>query len=470
MVLNRRVAAADIQTLLLGGLRAADIAIIVIGAVLSYFLRHDSLDIPDLYVMAIVGAILLSVIYLQIGRLYVFDELPRLALQIGRLSMAWTAVMLSLIALAYFTRTSVAFSRAFAIGWFALSLAGFILVRLMVLVQIDRWRRAGRLARTVAIIGAGDAGEHLIRQIETQARQQYHIVGVFDDEWERLPDSIVGHKVRGSVDDLVRFVRKYPVDEVLVAVPWKSTGYLMDLMKKLKVLPNDVKLCPEYVGSSLPVRGVQPVAGIPMLSMLERPLSGWNLVLKNAEDRLVGALLLLALSPLLALIALAIKLDSPGPAFFRQRRYGFNNNAIVVWKFRTMRHEVENEAVVPQATRNDPRVTAVGRILRRTSLDELPQIFNVMRGEMSLVGPRPHAVAHNEQYATVIDDYLSRHRVKPGITGWAQVNGLRGETDTQEKMRQRVQHDLYYIDNWSFWFDLKILALTPFAAMNRNAY
>jgi putative colanic acid biosynthesis UDP-glucose lipid carrier transferase len=179
----------------------------------------------------------------------------------------------------------------------------------------------------------------------------------------------------------------------------------------------------------------------------------------------------LLLIPILALIALAIKLDSPGPVFFRQRRYGFNNNAIVVWKFRTMKADmVRDDTVVPQATRNDPRVTRVGRFLRRTSLDELPQIFNVLRGEMSLVGPRPHAVAHNEQYAKIIDDYLSRHRVKPGITGWAQVNGLRGETDTPEKMRERVQFDLYYIDNWSFWLDLKIMALTPFAAINRNAY
>ena len=470
MAIHRHVAAADIQTLLLGGLRAADVFVIVAGAVLSYFLRHDSVNIPDLYVIAIIVAVLLSVIYMQIARLYVFDELPRLALQIGRLSMAWTAGMLSLIALAYFTQTSVAFSRAFALGWFTLSLAGFILIRLLILVQIDGWRRAGRLARNIAIVGAGDAGQHLIRQIETQARQQYHIIGVFDDEWERLPDSIVGYKVRGSVDDLVRLVRDYPVDEVLVAVPWKSTSYLMDLIKKLKVLPNDVKLCPEYVGSTLPVRGVQPVAGIPMLSVLERPLSGWSLVLKNLEDRLLGLALLVVLLPLFAMIAVAIKLDSPGPVYFRQRRYGFNNNAIVVWKFRTMHHKPDDETVVPQATRNDPRVTRMGRLLRRTSLDELPQIFNVFSGEMSLVGPRPHAVAHNEQYAKVIDDYLSRHRVKPGITGWAQVNGLRGETDTPEKMRQRVQHDLYYIDNWSFWFDLKILALTPFAAINRNAY
>lgn len=470
MLRNRRVAAADLKTLLLGGLRVVDVLVVILGAVLSYFVRHETFVIPDLYVIAIVGAILLALNYLQVAGVYAFDDLPRLAVQIGRLSMAWTAVMGTLLALAYFTQTSVAFSRAFAIGWFALTLAGFILVRLVVLIQIDRWRQRGYLALNVAIVGAGDAGQHLIRQIEAHARHQYHVVGVFDDEWERLPATIVGHKVRGSVDDLVRFVRIYPVDEVLVAVPWRSTSYLQELVKKLKVLPNDVKLCPEYVGSTLPVRGIAPVAGVPLLSVLERPLSGWSLVLKNLEDRILGLLLLLLILPVLAAVALAIRFDSPGPVFFRQRRYGFNNNAIVVWKFRTMHHEPENETVVPQATRNDPRVTRVGRFLRRTSLDELPQIFNVLRGEMSLVGPRPHAVAHNEQYAKLIDDYLSRHRVKPGITGWAQVNGLRGETDTPEKMRLRVQHDLYYIDNWSFWFDLKILALTPFVAINQNAY
>src|SRR5262249_13558848 len=218
-----------------------------------------------------------------------------------------------------------------------------------------------------------------------------------------------------------------------------------------------------------PARGFEAVAGIPMLAVHERPIVGWSLLLKEIEDRLFAAVLLLVLLPVFALIALAIKLDSQGPVFFRQKRYGFNNNPITIFKFRQMVASPE-EAGVPQARRNDPRVTRVGAFLRRTSLDELPQLINVLNGEMSLVGPRPHAVAHNEQYAKVIDDYLSRHRVKPGITGWAQVNGLRGETDTPEKMRLRVQHDLFYIDNWSFWFDLKILALTPFAAINRNAY
>jgi exopolysaccharide biosynthesis polyprenyl glycosylphosphotransferase len=173
----------------------------------------------------------------------------------------------------------------------------------------------------------------------------------------------------------------------------------------------------------------------------------------------------------LLIIALATKLDSTGPVFFRQKRYGFNNNPITVYKFRTMHVGAGSDITVQQARRNDPRVTRVGALLRRTSLDELPQLFNVLNGEMSLVGPRPHAVVHNEQYAKIIDDYLSRHRVKPGITGWAQVNGLRGETDTPEKMARRVQFDLYYIDNWSLLFDIKILMLTPFLGfVNKNAY
>jgi len=185
----------------------------------------------------------------------------------------------------------------------------------------------------------------------------------------------------------------------------------------------------------------------------------------------LGAVILIPMLPLMAACALLIKLDSAGPVLFRQKRYGFNNNEITVFKFRTMAHEPVPSEIVPQARRNDPRITRIGAFLRKTSLDELPQLFNVLRGEMSLVGPRPHAVAHNEHYAKIIDGYLGRHRVKPGITGWAQVNGLRGETETPEKMRMRVQYDLFYIDNWSLVFDLKILAMTSFLGfVHRNAY
>ena len=472
MLLRRGVFATDLQTLIVGALRIADLVIVALAAVLAFVLRHSTLSVPLLYVIAIIFAVLLTATYMQMARLYVFAHLERFVNHLGRLSMTWTAVILSLIALAYFTQTSVAFSRAFVLGWFALTFAGFILVRLLVLLQIDRWRRDRRLSLNVAIVGAGEVGQHLVHQISAQGDGQYRIVGIFDDRQSRVPAEIEGYRVQGTVDDLIRFARRHPLDEIIVALPWCATSNLEELVKRLKLVPVNVKLCPDYVGWSLPARSFQSLAGVPMLAVLDRPLSGWSLVLKNLEDRLLASILLMLFLPLFAVIALMIKLDSPGPVLFRQKRYGFNNNRITVFKFRTMHHRPrDDERIVPQATRNDARITRVGAFLRRTSLDELPQLLNVLKGEMSLVGPRPHAVAHNEQYAHIIDDYLSRHRVKPGITGWAQVNGLRGETDSPEKMRRRVQYDLYYIDNWSLYLDFKILLLTPFVGfINKNAY
>ena len=467
---SHRLAAADLETLVSGTLRVTDAAIVIVAALLSYWIRHDTLILPNLYIMAVMAAVALTVNYMHLARVYGFANLTRLSTQVGLLAMSWTAVMLSLIAIAYFTQTSIAFSRAFALGWFALSFGGFLLARVVVLLQIDRWRRAGELSLNVAVIGAGPLGRQLIRHLAGQGELQYRIIGVFDD---RLPDvgDIEGHPFRGSVDDLVRYVRMHPVDEIVVALPWQDTRDIQDIAKRLKVVPTNVKLCPDYVGWTLPVRRFLPLAGIPMLAIMERPLSGWNFVVKAAEDRVIATIALIAFLPLLALIAAAIRLDSPGPVLFRQKRYGFNNNPITVYKFRTMHVDAGADPVVLQARRKDPRVTRVGAFLRQTSLDELPQLLNVLRGEMSLVGPRPHAVVHNEQYAQIIDNYLSRHRVKPGITGWAQVNGLRGETDTPEKMARRVQFDLYYIDNWSLLFDLKILLLTPFLGfVNKNAY
>ncbi|MBI3453476.1 MAG: undecaprenyl-phosphate glucose phosphotransferase [Rhodospirillales bacterium] len=470
MLSKRRVVAADLQTLLLGILRVADAAVIVLTAIASYWLRHETFDIPEIYLIAIIFAIVLTLNYMQIARLYIFAHQTQIALQFGRMLMAWSAVMLTLIALAYFTRTSEAFSRAFVIGWSTLSLAGFIIVRLVFILQIDRWRRVGRLSLNIAVVGAGDLGERFIRHIEAAGAGQYRVVGVFDSRQTRIPDSIVGHRVLGTIEDLVVYARSHPLDEIVLALPWRAASNLEEIVKKLKAVPVNVKLCPDHVGWTLATRGFDTLAGIPMMAVLERPLSGWNLILKALEDRLLAAILLVLFSPLLALVALAIRLDSKGPLLFRQTRYGFNNNPITVFKFRTMAHRPD-DAAVPQAKRDDPRITRVGRFLRRSSLDELPQLVNVLSGEMSLVGPRPHAVAHNEQYAKIIDDYLTRHRVKPGITGWAQVNGLRGETDTPEKMRRRVQYDLYYIDNWSLWFDVKILLLTPFVGfVNKNAY
>jgi putative colanic acid biosynthesis UDP-glucose lipid carrier transferase len=345
------------------------------------------------------------------------------------------------------------------------------MIRFMLRLQLMLWERDGRLSANVAIIGGGEAATHLIARMSDPSQPGYRIIGVFDDSYERLsvlPTDIT----RGSLDDLARLGRTLRIDDVIIALPASSDADLLAVLKKIRSLTANVHLGPESMAlPRIPSRGFRMVAGMPVLILHERPLRGWGIVLKAIEDRLLALLILLLVSPILLLVALGILVTSGRPVFFRQIRYGFNNNEFTVYKFRTMHASGDGGDSVPQARRNDPRVTGFGAFLRRTSLDELPQLLNVLKGDMSLVGPRPHAVAHNIQYATVIDDYLGRHRVKPGITGWAQVNGLRGEVDTSDKMRLRVEHDLYYIDNWSLLFDLRILLLTiVYGFVNKNAY
>ena len=258
---------------------------------------------------------------------------------------------------------------------------------------------------------------------------------------------------------------------MIVAVSGRLDTTANAVVRRLSTIPANVRLCPDLPPLTVAPREVGMLFGQPVLTVYRRPLTGWNQIAKRAEDLVIATLVLILVAPLMALVALLIRLDSPGPVLFRQKRLGFNNNVIVIFKFRTMKHRPVPEADVAQARRNDPRVTRVGAFLRRSSIDELPQLFNVLRGEMSLVGPRPHALAHNDQYAALIDEYLGRHRLQPGITGWAQVNGFRGETATLDKMQRRVEHDLAYIDDWSLLLDLKILVMTAFhGIIDRNAY
>jgi putative colanic acid biosynthesis UDP-glucose lipid carrier transferase len=389
---------------------------------------------------------------------------------IGSMTVAFLGVIAMLIMAAYFTKTSDHFSRVWAILWGFLGYAFLLGVRFAVEVQLLQWEKDGRLSANVAIIGGGTAAARLIARLGDPAHPGYRVIGVYDDDSGRLT-AVPAGIARGSLDDLIRLGRDLRIDDVVIALQTPSDDELLTVLKKVRSLTANVHLGPDGMAlPRIPSRGFSTLAGVPVLNLHERPLSGWGIVLKAIEDRLLAALILGAISPLLLLIALGILVSSGRPILFRQTRYGFNNNEFVVYKFRTM-HADDGDASVPQARRNDPRVTRFGAFLRRTSLDELPQLLNVLRGDMSLVGPRPHAVAHNVHYAEVIDDYLSRHRLKPGITGWAQVNGLRGEVDTPEKMRLRVEHDLYYIDNWSLLFDLRILLLTAiYGFVHKNAY
>jgi len=256
---------------------------------------------------------------------------------------------------------------------------------------------------------------------------------------------------------------------VLIALPGLNRADLGRLLERLSPLASDISLVQPDLAANVPVRGVQQVGRMTMLDVQRRPISEYGVLLKAIEDYGLGLLACLVFAPVMALCALAIKLDSPGPVFFRQRRHGHDHRIITVWKFRTMK-VMEDGDTIRQATRDDDRVTRIGHFLRKTSLDELPQLFNVLRGEMSLVGPRPHAIAHNVMYTRMLERYANRHRVKPGITGWAQIHGFRGPTEDPDLMRQRVELDLYYIENWSIWLDVKILMATPFLGfIGKNA-
>jgi putative colanic acid biosynthesis UDP-glucose lipid carrier transferase len=473
---NLSILNLDNQRMLGGLMRLTDMLVVGAMGIVSYWLRHGAERLPNEYLVAIGIGALLTANYMHLARLYRFAVLRSFAVQAGTVTASWFAVMVTLMIIAYFGKVSELFSRVWVGTWFVASYISLILLRAMIVLAIERMASAGRLIFNIAVVGAGEYGQRLIEHLNRQKDRGVRIVGVFDDRKTRIPDSVGGYPVSGTVDDLLLFARNHEIDQIAVALPWSAEGHLKDIFSKLRTLAVDVKLCPGAIAFELPNLGFGEVAGVPMLTMLEPPLTGWNTLTKTIEDRLLALILVVLLSPLLLGLAAAVKLSSPGPVLFRQRRYGFNNNEITVLKFRTMYWKPDEEPAGPapdvrQASRDDPRVTRVGRFLRRTSLDELPQLFNVLRGEMSLVGPRPHAVAHNVQYAAIIDQYLGRHRVKPGITGWAQVNGLRGETAAPELMRRRVQYDLYYIEHWSLLFDLRILILTPFIGLvNENAY
>lgn len=460
----------DSHLLLLGGIRLVDALLVLLGGIAAYWLRHDTLDLPYWYKLAIVVGTLLSANAFHFMDIYhwrLIDRLPRTLL---RTAAAWSAVLGVLIVLSYIAGVSNWFSRAWVAYWTVLTIAGVALVRLAASVLVRRWRAAGELRVRVAVYGGREFGHDVIRRLIAVPSQELEIVGIWDDGPD-LPHQLETIPLRGGIEDLVALGRRERIDEVVLAMVGRSEAEVEHVVARLNTLAVNVKLCAQAVRFNLPVRGYTGFAGLPLLHVLERPLSGWGRFLKALEDRVLGLIILILLAPVMLGCAVAVKLSSPGPVLFRQRRYGFNNNEITVYKFRSMRVEPEPDPEVRQATRDDPRITRVGRILRKTSLDELPQLLNVLRGEMSLVGPRPHAVAHNEKYAKIIDGYLGRHRVKPGITGWAQVNGYRGETDTPDKMAMRVQYDLYYIDNWSLLFDLKILVMTGvYGFVNRNAY
>ena len=428
-----------------------------------------------LYGFAIITASAASVLSFQAFHLYDLSVLSSITRQLARIAAAWTLVFAMLTAIAFFMKLGIEYSRIWIASWYLIGLFTLTFFRAVLAAKIKSWAREGRLNRRAVIVGGGQPAYDLIKALEASSDTNIRIYGVFDDRGDdRIDKRIAGYPKLGNLDELVEFGRKMRLDLLIVTLPITAENRLLQMLKKLWILPVDICLSAHTNKLRFRPRAYSYIGNVPFIDVQDRPIADWDGVLKWGFDKIVASLILLAALPVMALVALAIKLDSRGPVFFKQNRYGFNNELIGVYKFRSMYTDQADQDASKLVTRDDSRVTPVGRFIRKTSLDELPQLLNVLKGELSLVGPRPHAVkakAANALYDQVVDSYFARHRVKPGITGWAQINGWRGETDTKDKIERRVEHDLYYIENWSVWFDLYIVIKTPFSLLNSgNAY
>ncbi len=461
---------------LLWTIRLLDMAIpaLVAWVAIVAWLPEHFAAFDSQYMLAMAASALLIGNVFSALDLYSIRTLSNVPGQLGRVVLGWTGVVAVLLLAAFAAKVSSNFPRGWAILWYFWSLGLFIAARFAVFGVLSRWIESGKLTRNVAIVGAGPHGRRLIEHLRQQAGTDWRIVGIWDERASRPIDPVGDIPVRGTIDDLIAYARQNPVDQIVVALPWAAELRLMKVLKKLWELPVDIRLAPDMIGFRLAHCSYSELGSVPVLNVFDRPLSEEKLVLKRLEDIVLGLLMLVVFSPVMLLTAIAIKLDSSGPVLFRQTRYGFNNQKIDVWKFRSMYADDCRDIAPSQVTTDDPRVTRVGRFIRRASIDELPQIFNVLSGVMSVVGPRPHPIdtrAENMLFEEAVAEYAARHRVKPGLTGWAQVNGWRGETDTIEKIQRRVDHDLYYIENWSLFLDIKIVVMTVLAVLRgKNAY
>jgi Undecaprenyl-phosphate glucose phosphotransferase len=448
------------------------VLVLIAGHVASELSLGGTADPPLLLCLAAAASV---VILLHLSGAYTLHSLLFPADQIMRVVIAWTIVAASGALLIVLGADEPLAMSIWLSQWLLGGIAASLFGRWGLAAPCRYWNRSGRFNRQAVLVGGGRSAGDLIKALQRERNSDLTIVGIFDDRTDdRSPPVIEGYPRIGTIDELVEFARSVRIDLLLVTFPVNAETRLLHLLRKLWVLPVDIRLSAHSQKLRYQPRAYSQIGNVPFIDLFDRPITGWDALVKTVTDRALAAVLIGVLAPLMAAVWVAVKLDSRGPALFRQKRYGFNNELIEVFKFRSMYVEQTDPTAKRMATRDDPRVTRVGRFIRKTSLDELPQLFNVLKGELSLVGPRPHATNANvndTDYSAIIEEYFARTRVKPGITGWAQINGWRGNTDTVDKLHKRFEHDLYYIENWSLLFDLYILARTPLALLSaENAY
>jgi putative colanic acid biosysnthesis UDP-glucose lipid carrier transferase len=450
--------------------RLADAACIVLGLVLSICGR--TISTLEHYTIAATLAIIIYYLLAELSDMYRSWRGVSENREAAGAILSWGCTVLSLLMLAFMTKHTEAFSRISMTLWFAYTPVLIIAGRIVTRWAQRKWLSFGHHTRKFAIVGVNELAFRLARNILASPELGLSFAGFFDDRPEPRNPNIpgdLGHRL-GSISDLIEEAKSANIERIYITFPMRAEDRIRGVLDKLGDTTASVYLVPDFFVFQLLHSRWTDILGLPVVSVFENPLYGIDGLAKRLCDLAFGTVFLILAAVPMAAIAVGIKLASPGPVFFRQRRYGLDGHEIRVWKFRTMT-VCEDGPVAVQAKRNDSRVTRLGAILRKTSLDELPQLFNVMEGSMSLVGPRPHPNALNEEYRARIEGYMLRHKVKPGITGLAQVNGSRGETDTPEKMQIRIEYDHAYIREWSMWMDLMILMKTAVVVISRkNAY
>jgi putative colanic acid biosynthesis UDP-glucose lipid carrier transferase len=447
--------------------RLLDMLIIYFGLVFATSIRNIPLDSDYLLLMSLAG--LLFLLLAEIQWMYRSWRTEKLMNEFGSVIGIWCTVVLCLILLGFATKTSSGYSRLAMAIWAIVVPVAMVLARLIYRKSLRILRAGNKNIRTVAFFGCGKTANKMAAHINEVPWMGLKVLGAFDDRpLDRIEPGALSFE--GDMQNLVHRARTGAIHIVYITLPMHAEQRIACLVEQLSDTTVSVYVVPDSFAFDLFHARWSSLAGVPVVSVHESPFYGIHGWIKRAEDLIIGSVILVLISLLMLVIAVGIKLTSRGSVLFKQRRYGLNGEIVEVWKFRSMT-ACDDGATVVQAKRNDVRITPFGAFLRRTSLDELPQFINVLQGKMSIVGPRPHAIAHNEQYRGQIQGYMLRHKVKPGITGWAQINGWRGETDKLDKMKGRIDYDLDYVHNWSLWLDIKIICMTVFKGfIGKNAY
>ena len=449
--------------------RLIDVLVVILSGIAVYIVQIDSLP-PARYLLFLLVFAFLNMNAFSWFSVYGAWRGHWFYKEFTQLTFAFIFVVLVTGTITFLTKTGEDFSRLWA-GWtFVLAYVSLVGYRILVRTILHYFRSSGINQKSVLIVGAGPLGKRACKAMLTEEWAGLKPLAFYDDDNSLLGQDYKGIKVDGDIDNLVPYVEQrriegQPIDQVWIALPLSSYTRIEELQLALQDTATSVYFVPDLFGFNLASYRVDEIVGLPVMNMSANSVRGGSAVIKRTEDLILSCILLVTLSPLFLVIAILIKKESPGPVFFKQRRYGQDGKEILVWKFRSMTVTDDGDVVV-QAQRNDSRVTKVGGWLRKLSFDELPQLINVIQGTMSLVGPRPHAVAHNELYRTKVQGYMVRHQIRPGITGWAQVNGCRGETVNLSDMEERIRYDLEYIRNWSVLLDIRILFRTVSTVLN----